>query len=99
MRTMIIDKIVITDFGVYGGVNEFDFSTSSENTVVLCGGTNGAGKTTLFESVMLCFYGKDYDDVGSGKYITKNLAFISQKFKNQLCMFCIINLNGISDCI
>jgi DNA sulfur modification protein DndD len=59
---MIINKIFITDFGVYGGVNEFDFKTSPEKTVILCGGKNGAGKTTLFESIMLCFYGKDFDD-------------------------------------
>ena len=64
---MIIEKIVVTDFGVYGGVNEFDFSTSPEKTVVLCGGRNGAGKTTLFESIMLCFYGKDHDDAGLEK--------------------------------
>ncbi len=63
---MIIDKIVITDFGVYGGINEFDFTTSPKKTVILCGGTNGAGKTTLFESIMLCFYGRDYD-TGLGK--------------------------------
>ena len=79
---MIIDKIVITDFGVYGGVNEFDFATNSENTVVLCGGTNGAGKTTLFESVMLCFYGKDYDDVGlEKKYEQKILRLFHRNFK------------------
>jgi len=59
---MIIKKISINDFGVYGGVNEFDFETSPEKTVVLCGGKNGAGKTTLFESILLCFYGKDFDD-------------------------------------
>ncbi len=59
---MIIKKICINDLGVYGGVNEFDFNTSGEKTVILCGGTNGAGKTTLFESMMLCFYGKDSDD-------------------------------------
>lgn len=59
---MIIKKIQINDFGVYGGNNEFDFSTTPDKTVILCGGTNGAGKTTLFESIMLCFYGKDFDD-------------------------------------
>ncbi len=64
---MIIDKIIITNFGVYGGTNQFDFTTSPRKTIVLCGGINGAGKTTLFESIMLCFYGKDYDDVGLGK--------------------------------
>ena len=64
---MIINKILINDFGVYGGVNEFDFKTGPEKTVILCGGKNGAGKTTLFESIMLCFYGKDFDDVGLDK--------------------------------
>ena len=64
---MIINKILITDFGVYGGENEFDFKTSPEKTVILCGGKNGAGKTTLFESIMLCFYGKDFDDAGLEK--------------------------------
>ena len=59
---MIIKKISINNFGVYGGENEFNFETDSDKTVVLCGGKNGAGKTTLFESVMLCFYGKDFDD-------------------------------------
>jgi DNA sulfur modification protein DndD len=59
---MIINKILITDFGVYGGTNEFDFTTTPEKTVILCGGKNGAGKTTLFESIMLCFYGKGFDD-------------------------------------
>ena len=59
---MIIKKVTIRDFGVYGAANEFDFQTNSDQTVVLCGGKNGAGKTTLFESVMLCFYGKDFDD-------------------------------------
>ncbi len=70
---MIIDKITITDFGVYGGVNEFDFATSPEKTVILCGGTNGAGKTTLFESIMLCLYGRDYDDASLGKYYDQKI--------------------------
>ena len=70
---MIIDKITITDFGVYGGVNEFDFATSPEKTVILCGGTNGAGKTTLFESIMLCLYGRDYNDASLGKYYDQKI--------------------------
>ena len=70
---MIINKILITDFGVYGGENEFDFKTSPEKTVILCGGKNGAGKTTLFESIMLCFYGKDFDDAGLEKQYDKKI--------------------------
>ena len=70
---MIINKILITDFGVYGGENEFDFKTSPEKTVILCGGKNGSGKTTLFESIMLCFYGKDFDDSGLEKQYEKKI--------------------------
>ncbi len=44
---------------MYRGRNEFDFRTTTEKPMILCGGTNGAGKTTLFESVMLCLYGKE----------------------------------------
>ncbi len=70
---MIINKIFITNFGVYGGENTFDFKTSPGRTVILCGGKNGAGKTTLFESIMLCFYGKDFDDAGFEKQYNKKI--------------------------
>ena len=69
---MILNKITITDFGVYGGINEFDFKTLPEKRVILCGGGNGAGKTTLFESIMLCLYGKNFDDtIDEKKYKEK----------------------------
>ncbi len=54
---MILTKVILQDYGVYKGKNEFDFSCTDEKPVVLIGGTNGAGKTTLFESIMLCLYG------------------------------------------
>ena len=55
---MLLTKNSINDFGVYRGHNEFDFKTTPDKPIILCGGTNGAGKTTLFESVMLCLYGQ-----------------------------------------
>lgn len=55
---MLLTKITLNDFGVYRGRNEFDFKTTHDRPIILCGGTNGAGKTTLFESVMLCLYGQ-----------------------------------------
>ena len=54
---MLLTKIILKDFGVYSGVNEFDFSCDDGKPIILIGGTNGAGKTTLFDSVMLCLYG------------------------------------------
>jgi len=56
---VLLTKIALNDFGVYRGRNEFDFKTTQEKPIILCGGTNGAGKTTLFESVMLCLFGKE----------------------------------------
>ena len=56
---MLLTKIVINDFGVYRGRNEFNFETVPDKPIILCGGGNGAGKTTLFESVMLCLYGQN----------------------------------------
>jgi len=60
---LLLTRVVLNDFGVYRGQNEFNFKTSKEKPIILIGGTNGAGKTTLFESVMLCLYGQNsFDD-------------------------------------
>ncbi|MDA1347156.1 MAG: DNA sulfur modification protein DndD [Crenarchaeota archaeon] len=56
---MLLTKITINDFGVYRGRNEFNFKTTPNKPIILCGGGNGAGKTTLFESIMTCLYGKE----------------------------------------
>lgn len=54
---MFLTKIVLQDYGVYRGRNEFDFTCAKDKPIILVGGKNGAGKTSLFESIMLCFYG------------------------------------------
>ena len=54
---MILTRVILQDYGVYKGKNEFDFTCTSEKPIVLIGGTNGSGKTTLFESIMLGLYG------------------------------------------
>ena len=59
---MILTKVILQDYGVYRGKNEFDFTCTDERPVVLIGGTNGAGKTTLFESIMLGLYGISMTD-------------------------------------
>ena len=59
---MLLTRVVLNDFGVYRGQNEFNFKTSKDKPIILIGGTNGAGKTTLFESVMLCLYGQNSFD-------------------------------------
>ena len=59
---MLLTKIILNDFGVYRGRNEFNVATTKDKPIILIGGTNGAGKTTLFESVMLCLYGQNSFD-------------------------------------
>ena len=56
---MLFSKIILENYGVYKDRQVFDFSSSAEKPIILCGGTNGAGKTTLFNSIMLCLYGQD----------------------------------------
>ena len=64
---MIITKVILKNYGVYGGKHKFDFAPTPNKPIILIGGANGSGKTTLFEAVMLCFYGIS----SVGKRITK----------------------------
>ncbi len=55
---MILDAIVIQNFGVYGGRQEILLTPESEDRpIILFGGMNGGGKTTLLDAVQLAFYG------------------------------------------
>lgn len=54
---MTIKKIVLHNFGIYAGTNEFVFD--GEKKVVLIGGMNGRGKTTILEAVLLALYGRN----------------------------------------
>ena len=71
---MLLRRIVIENFGVYGGRNEFDFTPEPGRPIILCGGTNGAGKTTLFESVALCLYGHvAMDEIGMERHYRQKI--------------------------
>lgn len=54
---MIINKLLLHNFGVYASDNEFIFN--SKKPVVLVGGMNGKGKTTFLEAILLALYGKN----------------------------------------
>ena len=54
---MIIKKLSLYNFGVYSGINTFEFS--AKKPIVLIGGLNGRGKTTFLEAVLLALYGKN----------------------------------------
>lgn len=58
---MIIQKISLTNFGIFGGTREFDLTPASTDQfarpIVLFRGKNGVGKTTLVEAMRLCLHG------------------------------------------
>lgn len=54
---MIINRLVLHNFGVYASTNEFYFH--GEKPIVLIGGMNGRGKTTFLEAVLLALYGSN----------------------------------------
>lgn len=56
---MILDEIVLQDFGLYAGKQVFNLRPASpKRPIVLIGGLNGGGKTTLLDALQLALYGK-----------------------------------------
>lgn len=54
---MILDAIILENFGAYGGCQEAKLTPEEGKPIVLFGGLNGGGKTTLLDAIQLAFYG------------------------------------------
>lgn len=54
---MILDSIVLENFGAYSGRQEAMLTPKEGKPIVLFGGLNGGGKTTLLDAIQLAFYG------------------------------------------
>jgi DNA sulfur modification protein DndD len=54
---MILDSIILENFGVYSGRQEASLTPEPGKPIILFGGMNGGGKTTLLDAVQLAFYG------------------------------------------
>jgi DNA sulfur modification protein DndD len=71
---MIINKVVLENFGVFFGKQEFNFKPTKTKNIILIGGKNGNGKTTLFEAIQLCLYGSKTLKQSTQKEYRKYLA-------------------------
>lgn len=56
---MILDELVLHNFGVYRGRQSINLTPiSNQRPVILFGGLNGGGKTTLLDGLQLALFGK-----------------------------------------
>lgn len=54
---MIIKKLVLNNYGIYYGKNEFNFNVSPDKNLIIIGGKNGSGKTTMLDAIKIALYG------------------------------------------
>lgn len=55
---MILDRVILDNFGAYAGRQEAVLTPEPGKPVILFGGMNGGGKTTFLDSIQLGFYGR-----------------------------------------
>jgi DNA sulfur modification protein DndD len=86
---MLLEKLTLTDFGAYSGLQEFNLAPrvryGSKRPIILFGGLNGAGKTTFLTAVRLALYGRNAFDAGTTqKQYELNLRELIHRPKHSL---------------
>ncbi len=69
---MIFENLLINNFGVYSGKQNFDLSTKEKKPVILIGALNGSGKTTFLQAIDFVLYGKFSNFFNSQKLSYEN---------------------------
>lgn len=69
---MIFENLLINNFGVYSGKQNFDLTTKENKPVILIGALNGSGKTTFLQAIDFVLYGKFSNFFNSQKLSYEN---------------------------
>ena len=64
---MIIEKLVLHNYGVYEGRHELNLRPARGRPITLIGALNGSGKTTLLEAIQICLFGRASKFIQSSK--------------------------------
>lgn len=64
---MIIDSIVLENFGPYEGKQEVILKPEADKPIILFGALNGGGKTTLLDALQLGFFGAKAKTSNNGR--------------------------------
>ena len=75
---MIFENLLVNNFGVYTGRQEFNLSPDKKKPVILIGALNGSGKTTFLQAVDFVLYGRQSNIFQSSKlsydnFLKKNI--------------------------
>lgn len=69
---MILDTIILENFGAYSGRQEATLTPKPGKPIILFGGLNGGGKTTLLDAIQLAFYGPKARISNRGRHAYKD---------------------------
>ena len=69
---MILENLLVNNFGVYNGKQNFNLSTDKKKPVILIGALNGSGKTTFLHSIDFVLYGKQSNIFKTSKLSYEN---------------------------
>ncbi len=69
---MILDTIILDNFGAYCGQQEATLTPRNGKPIVLFGGLNRGGKTTLLDAIQLAFYGAKARISNRGRHAYKD---------------------------